>query len=73
MATVRMYQACKKRSLKRGLREFYSGVIAPSMDTLKSLGIKELIKKSDLKGCSEAEKRRHLQEDRILRFLYIEN
>lgn len=76
MATKKVYDACcrKLRSMtlyalnKHGES---NRCLKPNMKKL--FGEKLIIDDRQMQGCSEAEKRRHLYEDRILRFLYLED
>ncbi|MDH6340411.1 hypothetical protein M2449_003447 [Dysgonomonas sp. PF1-16] len=73
MATIQQYEACAERNkqLGRTVDGFKHSTYYPVLDKL--FGEKLLIDESQLDSCSECEKNRHLNEDKILRFLYIEN
>ncbi len=77
MATKKVYDACCRAlaeqplysiSHKRGFRS--KRIRRPNMKFL--FGKKELVSEVQLSHCSEAEKRRHLLEDHVLRSTYIE-
>lgn len=76
MATKKVYDACCR---KLRLINLYSlnqhgqskRYLKP--DLKKLFGEKLIIDDRQMQGCGKAEKRRHLYEDRILRFLYLEN
>ncbi len=71
MATVETYRACVERSKQLNRRDFHTGALVPDLKDL--FGVVSLINKRKLKRCSKAEYSRHLKEDRLLRFLYLEN
>lgn len=77
MATKKVYDACCRAlrehplysiSHKRGFRS--KRIRRPNMKFL--FGKKELVSEVELSRCGEAEKRRHLLEDHVLRSTYIE-
>lgn len=77
MATKKVYDACCRAlrehplysiSHKRGFRS--KRIRRPNM--LFLFGKKELVSEVELSRCGEAEKRRHLLEDHVLRITYIE-
>ena len=71
MATKKGYDQCISTNRPRNLREFHTGSFKPNLKGL--FGMKSLISQFQLDRCSEAEKSRHLHEDAVLRFLYIED
>lgn len=61
---------CKKlRSL--GIKTINGKMKSPNLTVL--FGEKLIVDDFEFARCSEAEKRRHLYEDGIIRFLYLEN
>lgn len=71
MATISVYNQCVRKNKERGVRNIRTGSFKP--DLIGLFGEKILVNQFQLNRCSEAEKRRHLHQDRILRFLYIES
>lgn len=73
MATIQQYEACAARNkhLERTVDGSKRSTYYPVLDKL--FGKKLLIDESELANCCESEKSRHLYEDSVLRFLYIEN
>lgn len=73
MATIQQYEACAERNkqLGRTVDGLKASTYYPVLD--KIFGKRFLIDESELENCSEGEQRRHLDEDRVLRLLYIEN
>lgn len=76
MATKRVYDACCRKIQMRGLHSLRNKrtsfrISKPNMNKL--FGEKLIVDDSQMACCSEAEKRRHLYEDRVLRFLYLED
>jgi len=72
MATKQIYDRCVKRNCELGRKDFYTGSFKPNM--AKIFSRKRIIVDEFQFGCgSESDKRRHLYEDNVLRFLYLEN
>lgn len=71
MATISIYNKCIACNKKNNRRDLHTGSVKPNLKKL--FGVKNLVNQFQLKSCCEAEKRRHLYEDAVLRFLYIEN
>lgn len=71
MATTDMYIQCKMEydRYRRPEDKKFSTVMR-SMFRRRQL---VLVEKSEFDACSEIEQARHLQEDAVIRFLYIEN
>ena len=76
MATKKVYDACCKQlqsmtfcslSNKGGSKR----LLKPNLHKL--FGKKAIVNDRQMLGCSKAEKRRHLYEDKVLRLLYLEN
>ncbi len=68
MATIEIYTQSKR------IYDTYRGRNDLKFSTCmrRLFGQLLLVKKSEIDACSEIEQARHLQEDAILRFLYIE-
>ena len=72
MATKQMFDTCTQRNKELGRSNSpYKKLYAPKLKSI--FGSWSLIDESEIQTCSEAEKNRHLYENRVLRFLYIEN
>lgn len=71
MATIQLFNACTKRNRELNRKSFRTNSFDP--DLISLFGVKELVDEIQLEGYSEVEKSRHLYEDAVLRFLYIEN
>lgn len=71
MATKKVYDECARSNRINGIRSCRTGSFKPNLKAL--FGVKELVNKLQFKNCSEAEKRRHLYEDKVIRLLYIES
>lgn len=72
MATKKIYDACCRR-LRSILVNGIDGrrLLRPEMRKL--FGKKLIIDECEMERCSESEQRRHLDEDRVLRLLYLED
>lgn len=76
MATQKVYDACCRKIQMYGLHSLNSKGTSFRMskpDMKKLFGEKLIVNDSQMACCSEAEKSRHLYEDRVLRFLYLED
>jgi len=71
MATKTVYNLCLEHNKLIGCREFHTGSYEP--DLLFFFGENKLVEESELEGLSESERCYHLNQDRILREVYIEN
>lgn len=76
MATKKVYDACCRKLQSTPLYSLNSKgnsmrLLKPDMQNL--FGEKLIIDEFEMLRCGEAEKRRHLYEDKVLRFLYLEN
>lgn len=71
MATIEMFLACEKRNRKiKRITTKESGYF-PNLRII--FGEVKLVNQINLANLSKREKRRHLYEDKVLWFLYIEN
>ena len=76
MATKKVYDACCRKLQSMSLscinsRGESKRLLKPDMQNL--FGEKLIIDEFEMLRCDEAEKRRHLYEDKVLRLLYLEN
>jgi hypothetical protein len=73
MASLSVYKACEQRNIELGrTTQLPNGEISykPNLFVCR---IQEVVDMSEAVEMSEVDKRRHEQEDEVLRFLYIEN
>lgn len=76
MATKKVYDACCRKLQSMSLscinsRGGSKRLLKPDMHKL--FGEKLIVDESELLRSGEVEKRRHLYEDKVLRFIYLEN
>lgn len=71
MATIEKYKTCIQRNKELGRKMSFRGGHKPPLKLI--FGKKLLVNEFDLMHCTKSEQRRHLREDAILTFLYIEN
>ena len=71
MATKKMYDACCREIQRRGLQTMRGRMRHPDLRSL--FGKKLVVNQREFEGMSKGEQLRHLQEDDILTFLYLED
>ena len=71
MATKKMYDACCREIQRRGLQTMDGRMRRPDLRGL--FGKKLVVNQREFEGMSKGEQLRHLQEDDILTFLYLED
>ena len=71
MATKKVYDACCREIRRRGLRTMGGRMRRPDLRSL--FGKKLVVNQREFEGMSKGEQLRHLQEDEILSFLYLED
>lgn len=71
MATKKVYDACCREMRRRGCQDFRSGRYCPNLAGL--FGKKLIVNQREFDCCSETEQRRHLNEDYVLRLLYLKD
>ena len=71
MARKSVYDACCREIRKRGLQSMSGRMRRPNLRSL--FGKKLIVNQREFERCSKGEQLRHLQEDDILRFLYLED
>lgn len=71
MARKAIYDACCREVQRRGLHTISECMRRPNLKNL--FGEKLIVNQREFERCSKGEQLRHLQEDDILRFLYLED